>query len=82
MSTVQKVDRALRGLELNDKIGALICHLCERNVDAIAAIVGLLATAEIIGKNLPDEFDRRRCAMTMRDCATEVEAEHQPISEQ
>jgi len=57
--SVKQIDKTLRGLPLNDKIGCLIVHLCARNVDSIAAIGGLIATASIIGKNLPDEFDRR-----------------------
>ncbi len=77
--SVKQIDKTLRGLPLNDKIGCLIVHLCARNVDSIAAIGGLIATASIIGKNLPDEFDRRRCAGALRECATEIEHEHQPL---
>jgi hypothetical protein len=79
MSTVEKVDRALRGLPLDEKIGALIVHLCQQNVDGIMAIQRLIATTKILGQNLADEVDRRCCAGVLRDCAADVEAEHVPL---
>jgi hypothetical protein len=81
MSPVARVDKALRGLPLSDKIGALIVHLCSRDVDAIATIGGLISVMGIVGQNLPDEFNRRQCAMAMREAATEIEAEHVPLRE-
>jgi hypothetical protein len=77
--SVREIDIALEGLELNDKIGALILALCARNVDAIAAIGGLAVTAGILASNLKNEADRRRCATCLRDIATEVEHEHRPL---
>jgi hypothetical protein len=77
---VKKVDKALRGVPLDQRIGALIVNLCEEGgFDSIAAIQKLIATTEILGQNLPDETDRRCCATALRDCATTVEAEHRPL---
>jgi hypothetical protein len=81
MSTIEMstIERALKGIPLNDKIGALICHLAERNMDSIAAILSLISAAAVIGKNLPDQADRRQCAMAIRDTAVEIESEYQPL---
>jgi hypothetical protein len=78
MSAVERIDKTLKGIPLNDKIGALIVHLAERNMDSIAAIISLISAAAVIGKNLP-EVDRRQCAMAIRDTAVEIESEYQPL---
>jgi hypothetical protein len=80
MST-RDVDNTLRNIPLNDRIGALILNLCEQRVDAIDAIRGLIVAAGIIGKNLPSQNDRRRCAMKVREVAVELESEHVPLIE-
>ncbi len=77
--TAKHIDKTLRGLPIDDRIGALILSLCEQNVDSIMAIQRLIATAKILGQQLPDEIDRRCCATALRDCATLVEAEYRPL---
>jgi hypothetical protein len=77
--TVKQVDETLRGLPLDDRIGALIVNLCENRVDSIAAIGGLISAAGILGSNLPNEVDRRRCSTAIREVATEIEADHIPL---
>ena len=77
--SVQNVDRALRGCGLSDRVGALILNLCAHNVDAIMTLQRLIATVAIVGKNLKNDVDRQRLGMVLRECATEVEGEHQPV---
>jgi hypothetical protein len=76
---VKKIDKTLQGLPLDDRIGALIMSLCSCGVDSAVAIQRLIATAGILGQNLPSEVDRRCCATILRDCAVEVEADYRPL---
>ncbi len=76
---LDKVDKTLRGLPLDEKIGCLIVHLAEQGFDSIAAIQKLIATTGVLGQNLPDPIDRRCCATALRSCATEVESEYRPL---
>jgi hypothetical protein len=76
--SVKEIDTLLKSLPLNDKIGALIVNLCEHDKDAIAAIQKLIVTAGIIGQNLRHEVDRRSCANSFRETATEIER-HKPL---
>ena len=70
----------LKGLALSDRIGCLIVNLSSQNKDdAVETIKSLISAAAILGQNLPDEFDRLRCATAIREAATKVEAEHQPL---
>jgi hypothetical protein len=79
--SVEKINKTLQGLPLDDRIGALIIALCSCNVDSAIAIQRLVATAGILGSNLPSESDRRCCSTILRQCATEIEGEYRPISQ-
>jgi hypothetical protein len=77
--TAKAIDKTLRGLPISDRVGALIVSLAAEGKDSIQAIQSLIGATAILGKNLPDEFDRLQCAMALRDCATTVEADHVPL---
>jgi hypothetical protein len=77
--TVRTIDKTLKGLPVSDRVGALIMSLAAADKDAIEAIQSLIGATAVLGKNLPDEFDRLQCAMALRACATTVEADFHPI---
>jgi hypothetical protein len=77
--TAKAIDNTLKGLPVSQRIGALIMSLAAADKDAIAAIQSLIGATAVLGKNLPDEFDRLQCAMALRGCATEVEADFVPL---
>jgi hypothetical protein len=79
MKKAHEIDKVLRDIPLDHRVGALILSLCENGgVDCIAAIRGLIATTAVLGQTL-DEHDRRCCSMALRDCAVEVESEYRPL---
>jgi hypothetical protein len=77
--TAKAVDKVLKGLPLNDRVGALIVSLAAEGKDSIQAIQSLIGATAVLGKNLPDELDRLCCASALRDCATAIEADHVPL---
>jgi hypothetical protein len=77
--SVKEIDKVVKSLPLDQRIGCLILSLCAQDKDAIAAISRLIATAGVLGQNILDEHNRRRCAMMLRDVAVSVESEHRSI---
>jgi hypothetical protein len=78
MGTVQKVDKALKGIPLNDKVAALILNLCERDRDAITAICGMVGAISYMAKKM-DAVNRCGCVEVLRSASDEIERGHKLV---
>jgi hypothetical protein len=61
--SIKVIDKTLRGLPVSDRVGALIMSLAAADKDAVEAIQCLIGATAVLGKNLPDEFDRLQCVL-------------------